>query len=242
MSGLVEPLSTHNLSSVVENSPHLWLVNVCRNSCGFCQSLTPRWERVAESLRNEVHVGYWDADQSVTPPALLGEITSTPTIRAVLRPPGGPQQTIDYQGNREPDDLARFARARMPDLVVRVEEETAWTELAQRAARERLPRALVFTSRTRGSATPPLLKRLSAEFGMRLLLSEVRAAAHPYLRELHGNLSARTELPDVLSLPWVEAEDEPPAPVPFQWSHAPTYSRLHEFLESVAVRQSLEAV
>lgn len=238
MSGSVETLSTRNLSAVVA-SPHLWLISVCRNSCGFCQSLAPRWERVAQTLRNEVHVAYWDADQSVAPPALLGEVTSTPTIRAVLRPPGGPQQTIDYLGAREPDDLARFARARMPDLVVRVEEETAWAELSRRAASERLPLAVVFTSRTRGSATPPLLKRLSAEFGERLLLSEVRPAAHPYLKALHRNLSARTALPDVLSLPWPEAdEQESPAPVPFQWSHAPTHSRLHEFLESVAVRRA----
>jgi len=241
MSGTVELLASRNLTTL-EASPHLWLISVCRNSCGFCQSLTPRWERVAQSLRNEVHVAYWDADQSVTPPALLGEITSTPTIRAVLRSPGGPQQAIDYPGNREPADLARFARAQMPDLVVRVEEETAWTELAERAARERLPRALVFTSRTRGSATPPLLKRLSAEFGARLLLSEVRPGAHPYLAALHGNLSARTALPDMLSLPWAEAEHETPAPTPFQWSHAPTYSRLHEFLESVAVPQALDDV
>ena len=60
--------------------------------------------------RLQVHVAYWDAEQGAALPALLGEVSSTPAIRAVLSA-SGRQRTFDYQGVREPEELARFARA-----------------------------------------------------------------------------------------------------------------------------------
>ena len=172
-------------------------------------------------------MAYWDAEQSVAPPALLGEVTSTPAIRAVTRRPGGPPVAVDYQGTREPEDLARFARANMPDLVVRVEEEAAWAALARRASEERLPRAIVFTNRTRGATTPALLKRLSTDFESRVLLAEVRPAAHDALSALQG-VFAVSALPSVRGLPRHATADTEAAR--FKWDRAPTYARLHEFL------------
>ncbi len=127
-------------------------------------------------------MAYWDAEQSFVPPALLGEVSSTPAIRAVLRPGRNqPQVALDYQGLREPDELARFARAHMPDHVRRIEDEESWAALEAAASEERLARVAVFTDRAGGSPTPPLLKRLSAEFEARLLLAEVRPRAHARL-------------------------------------------------------------
>ena len=41
-------LSLSNLTAV-EASPHLWMINICRNSCGFCQSLAPREASLASA-------------------------------------------------------------------------------------------------------------------------------------------------------------------------------------------------
>ena len=232
-------LSLSNLTAV-EASPHLWMINICRNSCGFCQSLAPRWERLARTLGNEAHVAYWDAEQSFALPALLGDVSSTPAIRAVLRSSRDEEQvTVDYHGAREPEDLARFARAHMPDHVRRVEDEDSWASLELAATAQRLPRVLVFTNRTRGSATPPLLKRLSTEFEPRLLLAEVRPRAHPRLATLQASWSIES-LPFVLGLledgagGWHEHR--------FRGSHAPTYSRLRAFLEQLASQPPPRAI
>ena len=231
-------LSLSNLTAV-EASPHLWMINICRNSCGFCQSLAPRWEQLARTLHNEAHVAYWDADQSYSLPALFGDVSSTPAIRAVLRPARDKEQvTVDYQGARSPEDLARFARTRMPDHVRRIEDEDSWVSFELTAATERLPRVLVFTNRSRGSATPPLLKRLSTEFESRLLLAEVRPRAHSRLAALQARWSIAS-LPFVLGLledasgGWQEHR--------FRWSHAPTHIRLQTFLETLATQPSSRA-
>ena len=77
-------LSLSNLTAV-EASPHLWMINICRNSCGFCQSLAPRWERLARTLGNEAHVAYWDAEQSFALPARLSAPHVTIDIQGVVR-------------------------------------------------------------------------------------------------------------------------------------------------------------
>ena len=66
-------ISLTNLTAV-EASPHLWMINVCRNSCAFCQSLAPRWERLADTLRNEVQPRLPSAVPQVltTGPAVAG--------------------------------------------------------------------------------------------------------------------------------------------------------------------------
>ena len=227
-------LSLSNLTAV-EASPHLWMINICRNSCGFCQSLAPRWEQLARTLGNEAHVAYWDAEQGFALPALLGDVTSTPAIRAVLRSARDEEQvTVDYSGAREPKDLARFARAHMPNHVHRIEDEDSWASLELAATSQRLLRVLVFTNRTRGSATPPLLKRLSTEFESRLLLAEVRPRAHPRLAALQASWSIAS-LPFVLGL--LEDASGGWQDQRFRWSHAPTYTRLRTFLETLATQQ-----
>ena len=46
--------------------------------------LTPKWEKVANELKNTVKVAYWDTETNGPAPPLLGQIKGTPTIKAFV--------------------------------------------------------------------------------------------------------------------------------------------------------------
>ena len=162
------------------NSPHVWLLNVCRLSCGFCQGLAPAWDAVAQRLRQEIHVAYWDAELHGRPPTVLGEVNATPTIRAFVPralSDGSSMHHVEYEGDRSSADLTHFARALVPDLVEPVVDEATWARLEERAAARRLPRLLLFSGRAANASTPPILRAVSSAFATRALVAELRI--HP---------------------------------------------------------------
>ena len=185
-SGTVVPLTPALLADgVTYNSSRLWLINICRPSCGFCMALLPHWEQLAKRLRHEVIVASWDAAAHPVLPTLLGVANKTPTIRALLPSPPplstdsteAPPHVVEYTGTRQVDDLARFASALMPDFVSVVEDESGWDAIAARAAAERLHRLVFMTTRPAAASAPPMLKALSAAFRGLLMVVEVRI--HP---------------------------------------------------------------
>lgn len=48
----------------VSQSNFLWAVEFYREGCGYCQLLTPIWEKVAENLKNLVKVSAVDTERS----------------------------------------------------------------------------------------------------------------------------------------------------------------------------------
>ena len=48
----------------VMESNYLWAVEFYREGCGYCQLLTPIWEKVAEHLKNLVRVAAVDTERS----------------------------------------------------------------------------------------------------------------------------------------------------------------------------------
>ena len=48
----------------VSESNFLWAVEFYREGCGYCQLLTPVWEKVAEHLKNMVRVAAVDTERS----------------------------------------------------------------------------------------------------------------------------------------------------------------------------------
>ena len=48
----------------VLNSNYLWAVEFYREGCGYCQLLTPIWEKVAENLKHLVKVAAVDTERS----------------------------------------------------------------------------------------------------------------------------------------------------------------------------------
>lgn len=173
-------------------SPHLWLVNICRTSCGFCQALTPAWSAVAHRLRQEVRVAYWDAELHGRPPDTLGTVNVTPTIRAFVPQPlsGDPMHIKDYSGSRTSVDLTHFARALLPDLVEPVSDGSAWERVEEQAIKQGIPRLLLFTARPANATTPPILKSISSAFARRVLVVEVRLDG----LQKTGAFAARTQL------------------------------------------------
>ncbi len=48
----------------VMDSNYLWAIEFYREGCGYCQLLTPVWEKVAEHLKNLVRVAAVDTERS----------------------------------------------------------------------------------------------------------------------------------------------------------------------------------
>lgn len=120
-------------------------------------------------------VAYWDTEQTGSRPRLLGEVKGTPTIR--LYKPKAKQGNsnskkvvLDYNQERKAKDMKTFVDYAMPDFIEHVKGEKGLTAFEEKAARNGLPQALLFTSK---AGTKPLTKFLSAEFRRRLLLAQV---------------------------------------------------------------------
>lgn len=166
-------LTAKNWKEEVEDSPHAVFVNMCRVGCGYCQLLTPEWEKLAAAVKGTIKVAYWDTEQTGRRPTLLGEIKGTPTIRLYV--PKKKQGTsnrqkaiLDYDFERKAKDMKQFAEQNMPNFVEPIRGDL--TSFVDKATRHGLPQALLFTSKSRTSS---LTKFLTTEFRRRLLVAEI---------------------------------------------------------------------
>lgn len=174
----VVALTARNWRREVEDYPHAVFVNICRVGWGYCQQLTPEWERLAKAVKGTVKVAYWDTEQRDRAPALLGEIKGTPTIR-LYKPkkkqqPGSHKKktVLDYNYERKAKDMKSFVDREMPEYIEHIVMGPRDLEkFEEKASKNGLPRAILFTSKPN---TSPITKFLSTEFRRRMLIAEVK--------------------------------------------------------------------
>lgn len=221
----------------MERSPFLWLVNVCRTSCGFCMRLAPVWAAVAHQLRHEVRVGYWEAETNGRPGPLLGPVNATPTIRALVPSADGrPKQLVTYEGDRSAEDLTRFARALMPGDVEILDSKDKWTRLT--STRGFLPLLLVVTSRAADHVAAPMLKALAAQFDGRARVCELRT--HSAVTHLPAALLASLPASLLAAAPATACVIDAPGGRPTWLEAAPTVPRLRALVESALRRRGVD--
>ena len=137
--------------------------------------LTPKWEKLANELKNTVKVAYWDTEANGPTPPLLGQIKGTPTIKAFVpsrKSARNEKTAVDYEQAREVKDLVRFATSRMPNFVERVGTLKELEAVQAKAAEWGLPIALALSS---SGGTASTLKALSTEYRRRLIVAEHKA-------------------------------------------------------------------
>lgn len=171
---------------------------------------------------------------------MLGEIKGTPTIR-LFKPkkkqkPGSFAQKVvnDFQYERKAVDLKRFVDAQMPDFVEKVKEPKDLEKFMDKANRNQLPKALLFSSKPN---TSPLTKFLSTEFRRRLLLGEVKPnKKNEEILEKYGI----TKLPALIVIPPSAEGEEEAAPIVYDGSNFKK-NGLMSFLQKHALKDPVVA-
>lgn len=182
-------------------------------------------------------VAYWDTEQGGARPRLLGEVKGTPTIR--LYKPTAKQGNsnrkkvvLDYNQERKAKDMKKFVDYAMPDFVEKVKGAAVLQAFEEKAERNGLPRAILFTAK---AGAKPLTKFLSAEFRRRLLLGQVeQTAANQAVLDKYGI----TEFPALVVVPPLDAAGE--AAVVRYDGTSFARAKLQMFLSTHALRQAVE--
>ena len=188
--------------------------------------LTPKWEKLANELKNTVKVAYWDTEAYGPTPPLLGQIKGTPTIKAFVpsrKSARNEKTAVDYEQAREVKDLVRFATSRMPNFVERVGTLKELEAVQAKTAARGLPIALVLSS---SGGTASTLKALSTEYRRRLIVAEHKAKQGSEVAALLGVAS----FPAVLGF---KAAGGGGAPVRLE--KEPTFRRLDSFFRKLAL-------
>eukprot|EP00586_Coscinodiscus_wailesii_P021887 CAMPEP_0172493508 /NCGR_PEP_ID=MMETSP1066-20121228/24962_1 /TAXON_ID=671091 /ORGANISM="Coscinodiscus wailesii, Strain CCMP2513" /LENGTH=294 /DNA_ID=CAMNT_0013263715 /DNA_START=5 /DNA_END=889 /DNA_ORIENTATION=- len=168
-------LNSKNWRDEVEDSPHAVFVNFVVKDEDTASFSPPEWEKLAAVVKGTAKIAYWDSEQRARVPTLLGEIKGTPTIR-LFKPKtkqgnsNRKKDVVDYQYERKAKDMKRFLDGQMPTFIEHINGMKAFSSYEDKATRNGLPRALLFTSKANTSS---LTKYLSIEFRRRLLLAEI---------------------------------------------------------------------
>jgi len=200
----VVTLTSRNWQKEVIDSAHGVFINICRNGWGYCQLLTPEWEKLASAVKGTIKIAHWDTQNSGQPPRLLGEIKGTPTIRFFKpkpkqKPIGSNKQKIvtDYNGERKGVDMKRWVDYMMPNYIEVIVNGLKDYEnnFYSKASRNGLPQVLLFSSKDK---TMPLSKFLSIEFRRKILLGEVKPSK--INKDVMDKFNV-TELPALIVIP-----------------------------------------
>ena len=189
--------------------------------------LQPHWQKLAAKLKHQVQVAYWDTETGQRPPAALGEIKGTPTIKLFYpqkKSKKNKKVSVDYNGPRELKPMVKFAVDYMPNFVEKVEAESGFTKFTEKAESNGLPQVLLF-SKSKG--TKPLIKALSSIFRRRLLIGEIRSTKPNTALIKKFGVSA---FPRLLLI-----GEEGSEPTVFE--KKPTFNRLKNFLDSHALKK-----
>ncbi len=131
------------------------------------------WEKLAKGMKGNVKIAYWDTEQSGRPPALLGQIQGTPTIRYFIPTKKNftKKKTMEYQYERKAKDMKVFVEQNMPNYLESIKNSSSGlTKFQEKATKYNLPQALLFTSK---ASTLAMSKFFSVEFRRKLLIGEI---------------------------------------------------------------------
>lgn len=129
-------------------------------------------------MKGPVNVGYWDTEQGANPPAIVGQIKGTPTIKFITpskknkKNQNNKKIVLDYNGARETKPMMNFAIAKMPNFVEKVNAVGGLEKFLKKADDYGLPKVLVFS---KSSTTSSMIKAVSTEYRRRALVGEVKA-------------------------------------------------------------------
>ena len=118
--------------------------------------LQPHWGKLATKMKGAVKVAYWDTETGVRPPAALGEIRGTPTMKVFVprkKSRKNKKTSMDYNGPRELKDMKAFAEHHMPNYVEAINGDAGHAKFLDKAEKHGLPVALLFS---KSKATSPV--------------------------------------------------------------------------------------
>ncbi|KAK3238485.1 hypothetical protein CYMTET_51508 [Cymbomonas tetramitiformis] len=194
-------LTKRNWKREVVESNFLHVVEFYREGCGYCQLLTPEWEKVAKNLKMLVRIGAVDTEKErqLSSASEHGDpsnpINGVPTIKLFKPVNGGgkgsnknKKEIIVYNGERKAKAMIAFFSEHMPSHVHRVSEKS-FADFVKTD----VPLAVLFTTK---SSTPTLIKAISVEFLGRVKLAEVSKAARSVAAQFNI-----TEYPTLVAIP-----------------------------------------
>ena len=138
--------------------------------CGHCKQLAPKLKKAAKELEGSgVKMGAVDVEPNPKVQGKFPDIRGFPTLKFL--PSSNPRKAIDYNGQREVEDIVQFAKEQAKKAGVALAEPVplkAHTELYTyfgRAALSNLPAMLLVgkSSSGAGEASPSWLGKLAAE-------------------------------------------------------------------------------
>ena len=144
-------------------------------------------------MKGTAKIAYWDTEQRGRPPALLGEIKGTPTIR-LFKPKvkknrfNRKKTVLTYNFERKKKDMKRFVDANLANFLEKIKDTKSFELFAEKAERHGLPKALVFS---KAKTTTPLLKYVSTEYRRRMLIGVVKLSKGT--KTLHASLKSPTQ-------------------------------------------------
>ncbi|KAJ1486354.1 thioredoxin-like protein [Baffinella frigidus] len=158
----------------VLESDHLWAVEFYREGCGYCQLLTPEWEKVAENLKHLVRLGGVNTETarelSSDHADPSNPINGVPTLKLYIPTAvKGKPKVIIYQGERKAKAIITFLTAHMPNFVVQLKHADGSHD---RFLADKSKAKVVLV--TEKPETTSMFKALASEYRGRVLIGEVR--------------------------------------------------------------------
>lgn len=137
------------------------------------------------------------------------------------------KDVIDYNFERKAKDMKKFVDEQMPNFIDRISGAKGLQSFEEKADRNGLPRALIFTSKP---STVPMTKYLSTETRRRLLVGEVYPTKpNKEIMEKYGV----TDLPALIVFP--HGAEEGAEPIVYDGDGF-SKNKLHSFLSKYALK------
>eukprot|EP00051_Salpingoeca_urceolata_P015931 m.208768 g.208768 ORF g.208768 m.208768 type:complete len:429 (+) comp18541_c0_seq2:1422-2708(+) len=218
--------------TALTNSKFAWFIELYREGCGYCQQLTPEYNKAATKLRKLVRVAAVDVEKNRDIAQKIMsmynfQVKGVPTLIA-LKPrtkkgDGTSKERIDYNGERKAGAISKFALNLMPDYS-RLVTKASFPGFQSKSE---LPKALLFTDK---SSSPPIFKALSTKYKDRMTFGYVQKS-NKDLAKLFGV----TEFPAVYVIKKGDTIEQGGSaePVPFTGGK-PSFMALDVFLMDYA--------